>query len=155
MVSGVRRGLWAEVGVWGRVGVNPDLQVEGAVAGGVFLARGAFEGVVAAGGEVEAAFAQGHGPDAKIQPFGEVQYSMFNLGQDGKVADVREVDHGADTEVNCLLINAARRRVCLGSIISMFAPNVGRFGTAVGLAVATMNVPSVKHVTSRRYLAKT
>lgn len=41
--------------------MNPDLQVESALAVGSFLACGAFEGVVAAGGELDGAFAQAHG----------------------------------------------------------------------------------------------
>lgn len=45
----------------GSVGLKPDLQVEGALAGGVFLAGGALEGVLAAGGEVDGAFAEAHG----------------------------------------------------------------------------------------------
>lgn len=36
------------------------LKVQRALAAGVFFARGAFEGVFAAGGEVDAAFPQGH-----------------------------------------------------------------------------------------------
>jgi hypothetical protein len=44
-----------------QVGVNPDLQVQRALPAGGFLTRGAFEGVVAAGGEVDGAFAQAHG----------------------------------------------------------------------------------------------
>ena len=49
-------------GAWGgkRVGVNPDLQVEGGLPGGVLFTRGALEGVVAAGGEVDGAFVKLH-----------------------------------------------------------------------------------------------
>lgn len=43
------------------VGWNPTLQVEGALPAGILLTRGALEGVVAAGGKLNGAFAQAYG----------------------------------------------------------------------------------------------
>jgi hypothetical protein len=63
-----------------RVGVNPDPQVERALAGGVFLTRGALEGVLAAGGEVDGAFAKLHrlfdGHDLQAGDGGEAGFFM-------------------------------------------------------------------------------
>ena len=49
------------LGVGCGVGARAGLQIEGGLAAGTLLARGAFEGVVVAGGQVDGAGA-GHSP---------------------------------------------------------------------------------------------
>ncbi len=58
--------------------MNPDLQVKRALAGAVFLTRGAFEGVITPGRKLNGAFAQGHclfdGHDLQARDGGEAGF---------------------------------------------------------------------------------
>ena len=64
----------------GRVGLKPDLQIQRALAASVFLVGGAFERILAAGGELGGVFAQAHrlfdGCDLEVGDGGEAGFQV-------------------------------------------------------------------------------